>query len=259
MSNPNFGSFRDIKLQSTTWNPSIYPSCPIEPNYSSVSDQQHFEASTISNVVRGSSSSTNTIIEPLTEIPVALQCYFTLLKRQADMQRIVSNQTSASFMPIFDFNHQQKPALSYIGLIAMAILESPEHKLVLSDIYKWIILHYPYFRSRGSGWRNSVRHNLSLNECFIKNGRSTYGKGHFWSINPQNLAEFQRGNFRRRNDKRLRTVNTLDLDKLTEDEGDNVAKHTQRNRHDSLSSNQNTGRRRKRIKFDIDSLLSNER
>lgn len=71
---------------------------------------------------------------------------------------------------------EPKPQHSYIGLIAMAILSSAESKLVLSDIYQHILDHYPYFRSRGPGWRNSIRHNLSLNDCFIKSGRSANGK-----------------------------------------------------------------------------------
>jgi hypothetical protein len=44
---------------------------------------------------------------------------------------------------------EPKPQHSYIGLIAMAILSSPELKLVLSDIYQHILDNYPYFRSRG--------------------------------------------------------------------------------------------------------------
>lgn len=71
---------------------------------------------------------------------------------------------------------EPKPQHSYIGLIAMAILSSADSKLVLSDIYQHILDHYPYFRSRGPGWRNSIRHNLSLNDCFIKSGRSANGK-----------------------------------------------------------------------------------
>ncbi len=72
---------------------------------------------------------------------------------------------------------EPKPQHSYIGLIAMAILSTPDSKLVLSDIYQHILDNYPYFRSRGPGWRNSIRHNLSLNDCFIKSGRSANGKG----------------------------------------------------------------------------------
>ncbi|KAL7292654.1 hypothetical protein TKK_0013780 [Trichogramma kaykai] len=97
---------------------------------------------------------------------------------------------------------EPKPQHSYIGLIAMAILSSPEKKLVLSDIYQYILENYPYFRRRGPGWRNSIRHNLSLNDCFVKSGRSANGKGHYWAIHPANLEDFRRGDFRRRKAQR---------------------------------------------------------
>ncbi|ROT71794.1 putative fork head domain-containing protein FD5 [Penaeus vannamei] len=97
---------------------------------------------------------------------------------------------------------EPKPQHSYIGLIAMAILSSPDKKLVLSDIYQYILDHYPYFRSRGTGWRNSIRHNLSLNDCFVKAGRSANGKGHYWAIHPANIDDFRRGDFRRRRAQR---------------------------------------------------------
>jgi len=97
---------------------------------------------------------------------------------------------------------EPKPNHSYIGIIAMAILGSKERKLVLSDIYQWILDNYPYFRRRGPGWRNSIRHNLSLNDCFIKAGRSANGKGHYWAIHPANVDDFERGDFRRRRAQR---------------------------------------------------------
>ncbi|XP_059061549.1 forkhead box protein C1 [Achroia grisella] len=97
---------------------------------------------------------------------------------------------------------EPKPQHSYIGLIAMAILSSPERKLVLSDIYQHILDNYPYFRSRGPGWRNSIRHNLSLNDCFVKAGRSANGKGHYWAIHPANIEDFRKGDFRRRKAQR---------------------------------------------------------
>lgn len=101
------------------------------------------------------------------------------------------------------FQHEEpKPQHSYIGLIAMAILSVPDNKLVLSDIYQHILDNYPYFRSRGPGWRNSIRHNLSLNDCFIKSGRSANGKGHYWAIHPANVDDFKKGDFRRRKAQR---------------------------------------------------------
>ncbi|XP_060661168.1 uncharacterized protein LOC132794893 [Drosophila nasuta] len=97
---------------------------------------------------------------------------------------------------------EPKPQHSYIGLIAMAILSSTDIKLVLSDIYQYILDNYPYFRTRGPGWRNSIRHNLSLNDCFIKSGRSANGKGHYWAIHPANMDDFRKGDFRRRKAQR---------------------------------------------------------
>lgn len=97
---------------------------------------------------------------------------------------------------------EPKPQHSYIGLIAIAILSAPECKLVLSDIYQYILDNYPYFRTRGPGWRNSIRHNLSLNDCFIKSGRSANGKGHYWAIHPANQDDFKKGDFRRRKAQR---------------------------------------------------------
>ncbi|XP_069505498.1 forkhead box protein D2-like [Ambystoma mexicanum] len=104
---------------------------------------------------------------------------------------------------------QDKPNQSYIALISTAILSSPEKKLLLSDIYQWIMDSYPYFKNKERSWRNSVRHNLSLNECFIKAGRSDNGKGHYWAIHPANLQDFSKGDYhRRRARRRIRRLAT---------------------------------------------------
>ncbi|KAI8116219.1 hypothetical protein FF38_09679 [Lucilia cuprina] len=117
-----------------------------------------------------------------------------------------SNRLTLASMSLFPQRifqpEEPKPQHSYIGLIAMAILSSAETKLVLSDIYQYILDNYPYFRTRGPGWRNSIRHNLSLNDCFIKSGRSANGKGHYWAIHPANMEDFRKGDFRRRKAQR---------------------------------------------------------
>uniref|UniRef100_A0A3B3R660 Forkhead box protein G1 n=1 Tax=Paramormyrops kingsleyae TaxID=1676925 RepID=A0A3B3R660_9TELE len=89
-----------------------------------------------------------------------------------------------------------KPTMSYIALIATAILSSPEQRLNLASIYKDVQDRFPYFRTRGQGWKNSVRHNLSLNDCFVKLGRCEDGKGSYWGIHPAHHANFLRGDFR---------------------------------------------------------------
>uniref|UniRef100_A0A672UFA5 Forkhead box protein G1 n=1 Tax=Strigops habroptila TaxID=2489341 RepID=A0A672UFA5_STRHB len=98
----------------------------------------------------------------------------------------------------------EKPPLSYIALIAKAILSSPTNKLNLASIYKYIEDNFPFYRNKGRGWRNSVRHNLSLNDCFIKVGRCEDGKGNYWSIHPSNLNDFVHGDFRQHRRSRKR-------------------------------------------------------
>lgn len=50
----------------------------------------------------------------------------------------------------------------------MAIEDSLQKALPVKEIYAWIIQHFPYFKTAPTGWKNSVRHNLSLNKCFQK-------------------------------------------------------------------------------------------
>lgn len=50
----------------------------------------------------------------------------------------------------------------------MAIEDSPEKALPVKEIYAWIVTHFPFFKTAPSGWKNSVRHNLSLNKSFVK-------------------------------------------------------------------------------------------
>ncbi|KAF5282241.1 hypothetical protein FQA39_LY17661 [Lamprigera yunnana] len=95
---------------------------------------------------------------------------------------------------------QEKPPYSYIALIVMAIQQSPTKRLTLSEIYSFLQQRFPFFRGAYQGWKNSVRHNLSLNECFIKlpKGLGRPGKGHYWTIDPASEFMFEEGSFRRR-------------------------------------------------------------
>ncbi|KAH3771787.1 forkhead box protein F1-like [Dreissena polymorpha] len=95
---------------------------------------------------------------------------------------------------------QEKPPYSYIALIVMAIQASPNKRCTLSEIYQFLQQRFPFFRGSYQGWKNSVRHNLSLNECFIKlpKGLGRPGKGHYWTIDPSAEFMFEEGSFRRR-------------------------------------------------------------
>ena len=95
-----------------------------------------------------------------------------------------------------------KPPATYIAMISSAILSTTERKMILADIYDYILEHYPFYRSAEPTWRNAIRHNLSVNECFIKNGRSETGRGYFWSVHPACIQAFLEGDFRRREARR---------------------------------------------------------
>ncbi|KAG0715911.1 Forkhead box protein N3 [Chionoecetes opilio] len=70
-------------------------------------------------------------------------------------------------------------------LIFMAIEDSNSKALPVKDIYAWILDHFPYFRNAPTGWKNSVRHNLSLNKCFRKVEKApNLGKGSLWMVDP---------------------------------------------------------------------------
>ncbi|KAF8316536.1 fork head transcription factor, partial [Clavulina sp. PMI_390] len=95
---------------------------------------------------------------------------------------------------------REKPTWSYAALIGQAILASPQQKLSLNQIYNFISMAYPFYEPDQAGWRNSIRHNLSLNGSFMKVPREVgaRGKGSLWTINPQDLECFKGGGYIRR-------------------------------------------------------------
>uniref|UniRef100_A0A3B3ZCT5 Forkhead box protein M1 n=1 Tax=Periophthalmus magnuspinnatus TaxID=409849 RepID=A0A3B3ZCT5_9GOBI len=79
----------------------------------------------------------------------------------------------------------ERPPYSYMAMIQFAINSKQSRRMTLKEIYMWIENHFPYFREVAKpGWKNSIRHNLSLHDMFIRE-TSTDGKVSFWTIRPE--------------------------------------------------------------------------
>ncbi|MBN3320879.1 FOXM1 protein, partial [Atractosteus spatula] len=82
--------------------------------------------------------------------------------------------------PFFD-----RPPYSYMAMIQFAINSTKSKQMTLKEIYTWIEVHFPYFRYVAKpGWKNSIRHNLSLHDMFTRE-TSPDGRISYWTIRPE--------------------------------------------------------------------------
>lgn len=80
-----------------------------------------------------------------------------------------------------------KPSYSYTHLIFMAIESTPLKCMTVNQIYNWCEAHFPFYKHAGAGWKNSLRHNLSINKSFKRlprDGRGP-GRGAYWAVEPR--------------------------------------------------------------------------
>ncbi|XP_032047138.1 forkhead box protein I2 [Aythya fuligula] len=97
-----------------------------------------------------------------------------------------------------------RPPYSYSALIAMAIHSAPGRRRTLRQIYQFVADTFPFYQRSKAGWQNSIRHNLSLNDCFKKVPRDDDdpGKGSYWTLDPNCEKMFDNGTFRRKRKRR---------------------------------------------------------
>ncbi|XP_076856986.1 forkhead box protein H1 [Brachyhypopomus gauderio] len=104
---------------------------------------------------------------------------------QEDLPRLTNKNGNAGGRKKKNYQRYPKPPYSYLAMIAMVIQNSPEKKLTLSEILKEISTLFPFFKGNYKGWRDSVRHNLSSYDCFVKvlkDPGKPQGKGNFWAL-----------------------------------------------------------------------------
>uniref|UniRef100_A0AAY4B7G5 Forkhead box protein M1 n=1 Tax=Denticeps clupeoides TaxID=299321 RepID=A0AAY4B7G5_9TELE len=81
--------------------------------------------------------------------------------------------------------HPGRPPYSYMAMIQFAINSNKRRKMTLKEIYTWIEGNFPYFRHVAKpGWKNSIRHNLSLHDMFTRETTQD-GKVSYWTIRPE--------------------------------------------------------------------------
>ena len=150
------------------------------------------------------------------EIRQGIQQTLELQKTIKSLPKLPTPTIPARMIKLTDFstnpyvpklNSSIKPPYSYVALITMAIESSEEKKMTLNGIYEYIVDNFQYYQLReNQGWKNSIRHNLSLHECFVKlsskGGKS--GKSHYWTLDTKNEVIFEEGNYKRRRRRPIR-------------------------------------------------------
>ncbi len=94
----------------------------------------------------------------------------------------------------------KKPKATYMELIVQALLTNPAHKMELCDVYNHMMKNHAYYRTCTVTWKNTVRHNLSTMECFVKAGKGS--NGYYWGIHPACVKMLQSGDYRRHEARR---------------------------------------------------------
>eukprot|EP00056_Hartaetosiga_gracilis_P003885 m.68828 g.68828 ORF g.68828 m.68828 type:complete len:447 (+) comp11620_c0_seq2:221-1561(+) len=129
-------------------------------------------------------------------------------------QQQKENESSRTATPddvlSYDWAHDsvKKPPFAYATIIYMALTETDEDKLSLSEIYQYVLDNFAYYRTARCGWKNSIRHNLSQEPYFRRVDRGTHdhGKGGYWALSSDDIDLDELLSRRRRKFKRSRST-----------------------------------------------------
>lgn len=170
-----------------TLSPPNTPSSPISPlstyNNSSIDDenQEYDEDESDSNHLTSQSINKNSTLWPFIS---------KLIKPWQSESKKLSPNTHSSTVKVNQI--AQRPPYSFSCLTFLAIESSQRKRLSVKEIYAWVTINFPYYRSVPSGsWKNSIRHNLAMNQCFCKVDKNLLamrdfsGKGSLWCISPE--------------------------------------------------------------------------
>lgn len=178
----NSDSSPDLKRSRTTPLTDLPSYPPYSTPFTSGSASHSLTAPTNSLLSMSTSASAETLTPSHPQLPP--------LQHPSD----VSSRTPDSIKGVKRFNQWQgqaaeKPPFTYASLVAQAIYHSPGRAATLDQIYRFIVEQYPYYlQEDAKSWHNSIRHNLSLRQCFVKNERD--GKNALWSLSiPQGSEE----------------------------------------------------------------------
>ncbi|KAJ7315361.1 hypothetical protein DFH08DRAFT_715714 [Mycena albidolilacea] len=94
--------------------------------------------------------------------------------------------TNVSLWSLPDPEGGEKPTIPLPMLVKLAIYGSPKRRLTLQEIYAELSNRFQWFREHQheQAWKNSIRHNLSLNKVFKNMQRPVTepGKGSYWEL-----------------------------------------------------------------------------